>query len=126
MFRNVGTAKKESEYEVTMKEPGGVLVRKGPDGNFLLQALEAGSNPFALNDQQHNVATKQPGNEASSEQAEALFLRQFSDKTDCGLLPTFLNELQEKFKPAGISKDVAWAAVTSFAGWVMERNNLTD
>jgi hypothetical protein len=47
VFQNFWTVKKESEYEYTMREPGGILVKRGPDGNFLLQSLETGVNPFA-------------------------------------------------------------------------------
>jgi hypothetical protein len=47
VFQNVCTAKKDSENDYTMREPGGILVKKGPDGIFLFQTLETGVNHFA-------------------------------------------------------------------------------
>ena len=45
IFRNIMTAKADSEYKLTRKEPGGMLVQIDSDGNPLLQTIERGVNP---------------------------------------------------------------------------------
>lgn len=45
VFRNSTTNKKEEDYELTIREPGGMLVKKGPDGDYLLQETDSGQYP---------------------------------------------------------------------------------